>query len=330
MSRFRNSRILLLGIWVNRNWILGNLIRELHTRLPRHTRIWWIFSAFLKGRRVEQILSFPLPKSETYFFPFPSIFRNYLARNSTRFENKSIVLYTHNEPELGDLGDQAKLLNKAFVTYFMNSRDAEVLISHGLSRDKTRVVFFGIDTECVKLGHQSRVERSVVLASRSGPRKGLELLPEVVRALPEWSFTLLGRNWENFIKDSGLKHFENFSYQELSKESRTKVFSQNQVFLSLSNLEGGPIPLIEAITLGLIPISTDTGFARDFIKDGENGFLLSTTPSVKEVKTAILNSSKIAPIESSQVNHLTWDRLAKILLTDHLEICHQNKLPRFL
>lgn len=324
MAQSENSKILLLGIWANRNWILGNLIRELHTRLPSNTKIWWVFSAFLKGRRVERLLSFPLPKAETYFFPFPSIFRNYSIKNSTRFVNNSIVLYTHSEPELGDLNDQATLLNQAFVTYFMNSMDAEALISHGLCPTKSRVVFFAIDNDCVFLEQESRIERSVVLASRSGPRKGLEILPNVVRALPEWNFTLLGRNWENFIAESGLDRLENFSYQKLSKESRTRVFSQNQVFLSLSNLEGGPIPLIEAINLGLIPIATDTGFARDFIKNAENGFLLSTAPTVEEVKNAILMSSKIVPKENQEVNLLTWDRFARTLLTDHLKICHQK------
>jgi glycosyltransferase involved in cell wall biosynthesis len=192
------------------------------------------------------------------------------------------------------------------------------------------VVFFAIDNDCVFVEQESRIERSVVLASRSGPRKGLEILPNVVRALPEWNFTLLGRNWENFIAESGLDRLENFSYQKLSKESRTRVFSQNQVFLSLSNLEGGPIPLIEAINLGLIPIATDTGFARDFIKNAENGFLLSTAPTVEEVKSAILMSSKIVPKENQAVNLLTWDRLARTLLTDHLKICHQKSVHQTL
>jgi glycosyltransferase involved in cell wall biosynthesis len=85
-------------------------------------------------------------------------------------------------------------------------------------------------------------------------------------------------------------------------------------------LEGGPVPLIEAMSLDLIPIATDTGFARDLIVDNENGFLLKQFPSVNEVKDAIQNSSSTSEKPSAVVKHLTWDRFSQIVLMDHREI----------
>jgi glycosyltransferase involved in cell wall biosynthesis len=183
-----------------------------------------------------------------------------------------------------------------------------------------RLVYFALDVDCIRDNKVARNLKTVVLASRYGPRKGLELLPELIREMPDWNFIALGRNWEEFIDLTGLSSLSNFSYILFDKKTRSENFSKAGVFLSLSNLEGGPVPLIEAMLLDLIPIATDTGFARDLIVDNENGFLLKQCPSVNEVKEAIQNSSSISEKPSAVVKHLTWDRFSQIVLMDHREI----------
>ena len=55
------------------------------------------------------------------------------------------------------------------------------------------------------------------------------------------------------------------------------------VFVSASYLEGGPIPLIEAMMSNIVPVASDTGFTADVIRHGENGFIFPVDTSVSQI-----------------------------------------------
>lgn len=312
--------MLMVGVWANRGWVLGNLINEIHARLRAETRTWWVLSVFAGKRRIEKLVQFPLPKHGSYFFSYFSIFESYMKKNPDRYIGKSIVFYPHREDEIGSLEHQVEILNQCFAVYFMCSLNADELVAHGLDKSKVRLVYFAVDIDCIIVNGITRDMKTIVLASRYGPRKGLALLPDLISEMPDWNFIALGRNWEEFIGLTGLSSLSNFSYTPFNKHTRAEMFSRAGIFLSLSNLEGGPVPLIEAMSLNLVPIATDTGFARDLISDKENGFLLSQSPTVNEVKKAIVNTSSIRQKSSLAVKHLTWDRFSQILMLDHREI----------
>ena len=162
----------------------------------------------------------------------------------------------------------------------------------------------------------------VVLASRYGPRKGLEVLPEIVKSRPNLNFVALGRGWENFLEFSNLSNQVNFKYVELNKESRNNYFSKAKIFLSLSNLEGGPVPLIEAMSMGVYPIATKTGFAPDLINSKQSGILIPVNPEISQVLSALDDALSIEPVNVA--GHLTWDRITTMMINDLYEIAYQN------
>ena len=88
------------------------------------------------------------------------------------------------------------------------------------------------------------------------------------------------------------------------------------IFLSLSNLEGGPIPLLEAMRFGLIPVVTNTGFANDVITPSIDGIILELPVSTNNVVEAIKKTDVIARDSLNRVNHLTWDRMRGLLIDD--------------
>ncbi len=92
--------------------------------------------------------------------------------------------------------------------------------------------------------------------------------------------------------------------------------SENQVFLSLSSLEGGPIPLIDAMAFGMYPVATDTGFARDVILERGFGTLLQIGTSVEEVVEAITRARPNPQQSIDAVSDLTWDRIASQYIKD--------------
>lgn len=325
-GRDHTKSILLIGVWVNRNWILGNWIREIQNRNPKTSEIHWVGSVFARKHFWERFLKFPLPTFGAYFFSYPTIFESYLRTNTKKYRNRSIVNYTHNLPELGDLIHQVKILNQAHSVHFNCSADADALVSHGLDKSKVRIVFGAIDDDCRLQPGVEREANTILLASRFGDRKGLDVFPEVVKLLPDWKFIILGRGWEKFLQNTKLFDLPNIEYQYFNKSSRNIAMSRATIFLSLSKLEGGPIPLLEAMSMGVIPVATDTGFAPDLIKSGINGLVITNPPTGKEIADSILMASKYKSAPQNSVQFLNWDRLSNIVITDATEIW--NSEPR--
>lgn len=311
-----SDRMILVGVWANRNWILGNWIKEVKRRHPKNFKLWWIPSIYAGKRRFEKFIRFPVPKAKAYFFSYPTIFKFYSDRAPDNFVNNSLVLYPHNEPEIGSISDQVSLLNKAYKVYFFCKQDADNLMSNGLHVEKIVIANCAIDNDCVVDRTIIKEQNTIVLASRFGPRKGGELLPGIIKKLPEWKFIIMGRGWENFLKQEQLLKNPNLIYVKFDKKNRSEYFSKAKIFLSLSNLEGGPVPLIESMALGAIPISTCTGFAPEFIKDGVNGYLLPINPNPDFVVSKIKSIDKLKENAGHSVAHLTWDRIARLTYSD--------------
>jgi len=315
-----SKSLLLVGVWINRNWILGNWIKEVLIRNPESAKIHWAASVFAEKHFWEKFVKFPLPRYGAYFFSYPSIFESYLKSNPARFQKRSIVNYTHNMDELGDLKHQAMTLNQAHSVHFNCSRDAEVLVEVGLNPTKVRLVFGAVDADCKPQIGIAREPKTVLLASRYSDRKGLDIFPALVKLLPEWKFIILGRGWEDFLRNANLLGNPNISYQFFNKEARNIAMSRASLFLSLSKLEGGPIPLIESMAMGVVPVATDTGFARDIIVHGKNGLVIPNPPTALEVRDAILMAETLTGSPQESVNHLDWDRLSEIIMSDAKEI----------
>jgi len=317
--------LLLVGVWVNRNWILGNWIKEIHSRNQDSTKIHWIASVFAQKHFWEKFVKLPIPKSGAYFFSYPSIFESYIKSNPKKFRNRSIVNYTHNMDELGNIEHQARTLNLAYSVHFNCSRDVEALVEAGLDAAKIRLVFGAVDVDCVQEIDVSREPKTILLASQYSERKGVDLLPEIVKLLPEWKFIILGRGWDDFLEATALLDDPNIEYYFFDKRSRNLAMSRATIFLSLSKLEGGPIPLIESMSMGVIPVATDTGFARDVIIDGQNGKLIPNPPTTMQVVEAILDAAQIIQSPHQSVGHLTWDRISKIVMEDAKGIWDKGK-----
>ena len=154
----------------------------------------------------------------------------------------------------------------------------------------------------------------------------MDILPEVVSLLPEWKFIILGRGWEKFLNDNNLDKNPNIEYQFFDKASRNLAMSKSTLFLSLSKLEGGPIPLIESMRMGVVPVATDTGFARDMIISGKNGVVIPNPPTAEQVHQAILAALLVTDSPQESVEHLTWDRLSKIVMNDANAIWSKESL----
>ena len=92
-----------------------------------------------------------------------------------------------------------------------------------------------------------------------------------------------------------------------------------KVFLSLSTLEGGPIPLIEAMFCNAFPVVTDTGFARDVIREGINGFIIAADCDVSTIVNRIGKAYEIECDVSSSVIDYSWGNFV-LNINQHLNL----------
>jgi hypothetical protein len=82
------------------------------------------------------------------------------------------------------------------------------------------------------------------------------------------------------------------------------------VFVSASELEGGPIPLLEAMMSNAVPVASRTGFAPDIIEHGRNGFIFDVGATAETVAPLIEQAFGIDCDVHDTVRHCSWDHFA--------------------
>ncbi|MBT3820138.1 MAG: glycosyltransferase family 4 protein [Nitrospinaceae bacterium] len=130
-------------------------------------------------------------------------------------------------------------------------------------------------------GEPSQIPTAVIgfsgnMALVSQHRKGLDLLESIVTKVSRLAAIKLqlcgegGTPLFEKLKSSGV------SASLVTPENRKEVldfFKTIDIYLCTSRLEGGPLPVIEAMAAGCAVISTPVGFVPEIIISGNNGIL---------------------------------------------------------
>ena len=280
----------------NRGWILEAVCRE----IAQH----------FSGTYTMHYGLTPLPRARTYFFSHWSLFLRCRKQDRSLDDARTLVFFTH-PPEFGRLRMMhlARSLGRASMVVSMSSLHARGLVGYGLPKGKVEVILPGTDPALFP-GHR-RSHGAVGLVSAFYPRKSPERILDIVRSLPEHRFLLLGRDWSKAPLYSQFERLENFTYVESPYADYPGYYAQMDVFLSPSRLEGGPIPLLEAMMSNAVPVATRTGFAPDLIHHGSNGFLYETDAAVDVTCEFVEQAFALDADVRGTVEHLTWERFSR-------------------
>jgi glycosyltransferase involved in cell wall biosynthesis len=82
----------------------------------------------------------------------------------------------------------------------------------------------------------------------------------------------------------------------------------------MSNLEGGPIPLIEAMMSNAVPVASRTGFAPDLIRNGGNGFIFDLDASAERIAKLIEAAFTLPGDIRKTVEKYDWDRFSASII----------------
>ncbi len=256
----------------------------------------------------------PLPAASAYFFAHQSVAIRVLARDPNVWRGCRLVQYTHPSHSTAPArqAEYIYALNRQSRVLTMNRRTCEALIASGVHPERVTTLVGAADPERFR-PHQRRGNGIVGLSSAYYPRKNPDLLAAVVHAAPDLQFILIGKDWERWDGFPALLACPNFEYLTIPYEDYPAAYGRMDVFLSTSTLEGGPIPLLEAMMCNLVPVVTNTGFAPDIIRHGDNGYLFPVDAGAYQVvpmiRAALANRCDVA----ATATHLSWGAMAQAL-----------------
>jgi len=282
------------------NWVLGGIGRDIAKK--GQFKLEWVNFGKVKSRircliriLISQKLIFI--NQETY----KRVCRFYYY---FLMKKKIYILYTHTNRGMKENFSLFKVANIVCI----NTVERNLLVSHGVNMKQIVVCPTGVDFSFFVAPNGKPQPNRVLLVSSYKKRKNPKMVLDVVSRNLDFEFTLIGLNWEFSKEFVDLKALPNFTYLQFSYPTYTQCLGENHIFLSLSSLEGGPLPMLETMACNLIPVCTETGWASDVIEDGQNGFILRENYNSSNVRTALMKARMLDLDIRSTVRQYTYER----------------------
>jgi glycosyltransferase involved in cell wall biosynthesis len=170
---------------------------------------------------------------------------------------------------------------EAAVVHCLNSRQASVLATHGITH--TRIIPHGVDRDVLPIPEQprqwssDRLRLGVFSRWYANGVKGERALDVLLSHLDprRIAFVFVGRGRWRDARAARAKGFEARHWERPPYPMMAELYSTIDALLILSPFEGGPASLPEALGSGVPVLSTPVGMCRDLVEDGRNGLLLT-------------------------------------------------------
>lgn len=111
-----------------------------------------------------------------------------------------------------------------------------------------------------------------------------------------------------------------FPKGSLSHDEMLSLFSKTLVYVGVSRTDGLPASLLEAMSMGAVPVQSDTSCCEDWIRDGETGIILRENTPL-EIGKAIQIAMKLAdePSVKHQIYNEISGKLNRLSIKDQLK-----------
>ncbi|WP_169742868.1 glycosyltransferase family 4 protein [Muricoccus aerilatus] len=273
----------------SRGWILEKICRVIES--ASGSVCFYLFS-----ERNDK-LSYPLPAARNYFFAHfalaVAVMKNYPDVKSAN----CFVWYTHPDLSKGVTKDDLVNLAAACTLVFTPcSLNRETLVEWGAQPNNIMVPLGGADPAHFQPKTRTG-DGAIGFVGAYYERKQPEKMLEIAYAMPDKKVILVGpraedvenaslvwHHWERFQEFQSLPNVE---YIEAHYDDFPQHYRSFDVYCSTSLLEGGPIPAIEAMMSNVVPVISDTGFARDIISHGRNGYIFHPSSASEDIISLI-------------------------------------------
>ena len=284
----------------HRSWAIGKLAKNLSTLITEFdTRIIEMPQSRRHARSLKGWKYFP--KADISLFMQQDLLLKAMQSNWIRNTDYILVRYTHNNRPLGRYQEALLLCKKIYVE---NTQMKKEIIKLGINGDKVTFKPHPIEWQAFNKMKTATKSRDVIFVSNFYKRKRPDLILQAIKSLPDITFTIFGKNWERWSEFPKLAMFKNLEYVNFNYEKYPHVLAQHKVFCSLSDIEGGPVPLLESLTAGLAVVATNTGYSQDMSKLTDKIIVLPVSPDVTLVSESL---QKALLFETVNINTKEFD-----------------------
>jgi glycosyltransferase involved in cell wall biosynthesis len=183
-----------------------------------------------------------------------------------------------------------QILSKADLITTDALVSAEAIYKLGAAKERVLVTPMGVEQK--SLGQHSKKEKPSLLVMSNRKLEPLYDVATLIRAIPQIvkrakkkvEFVITGEgSQKSHLLNLAIKH-EAESHVEfkgaLSREDLVKCYQDSDIYVSTSLSDSTSVSLLEAMAFGLIPVVTDIPGNREWVRDGENGFLFPKSDQV--------------------------------------------------
>lgn len=285
--------------------------------------------AILRKRKIPYVVtihSTPLGEISSFLdLPFSQI-RPFVARQAMITQPTYAVLNYIEYKRADKLIAVSKSVALETVRLFRIDDDKIVVIHNGVNPPNLQIVKEGQDQIILFVGR---------LVWRKGVQHLLHAMPLVLKEKPDVKLFVVGEGWykKSLEKEAirlKLQRSVRF-FGHVSPDVLFSLYSKARVFVLPSIYEGLSITVLEAMSMGKPVVVTSVGGSPEFIKNGENGFLVGPGNYLQLAKAIleILNDSRMAKrmgrmARSTILRKFTWKEVCRRTIKLYEEVLTQD------
>lgn len=274
------TRILL--IYDHYGWVLGKWARTIQTLFGAEFD--FVLASFYLWNTNEAFFARLVEQMDAVHLLLPHPFAQFREIATDQF----FITTIHHWVAWGDVYQQA--ISRSDHIVAVASVWKQCLIERGVPEQAITVVRNGVDdrffTPTVPLLMPSgklTVGFFAKMSSNEADRKGTRHLRRLIEHMAAQGmahlvrFVIAGPGWRDFAAEMAAKGVEIVHPEFLPEEAMPAVFRSLDVYLVLSDVEGGPATIAEAMASRCLVLTTRVGAALDIIEDGWTGHFIDAT-----------------------------------------------------
>lgn len=192
----------------------------------------------------------------------------------------------------------------------------------------------GVDSNLFLLKRKPPKIFTIVSTSSLIYRNGLDTLIKAVSVLPkkvDWKLVIAGigpleQDLKKLARELGIQNRVRFAGYVPNKRI-PDLLGRASVFVRVSRAEGFGSSFLESMAIGLPTIGTPVGGITDFLRDGQNGFLVPPDDEIalkRLLEKVSRGGEKIEKIakkgKETVLKHFNWDQIAAIVAKEMLKL----------
>lgn len=310
----------------HKTWILGGIVKEASYATNIKVSSFYIPRGIRENLNLKHSFNWRLRQKiqREALFMHQDAF-SFALNNKVVLNEDARVYFTHNNAPDSEIPQLIENLNKAKKVFTQNSDVSNFLINNGLEQAKVRCIYGGVDRSTfypksmaqditVRGAKNIQNKEFVLIVGDCKSRKNPGLLMDVIRTNPNIYFVIHGRGWEKKLLDFPPV---NFSYLRFDSKLHPWLMRNANMYLSLSSLEGGPYPTLEALASGTPVLVTNTGWNKEIVpKSG--GVVIDAGSNMEKINSHIDEVFKLKPsVERIDLlsGRFTWRELGEVLFS---------------